>query len=242
MSYLNTFMRYEIKYILDPAERRYLEEMMKGIMCLDRYGRTTIRNIYFDTADNRLIRTSVDGPTYKEKLRIRSYKRVSGDGDVFVELKKKYDSVVYKRRVAMKEKDAMFWLADNGEQPGHSQIENEIAYFRAFYNDLSPKVFISYEREAFFPKDGSDIRITLDSNIMARNHDLSLRSGVYGQNIINRDLTILELKVTCAIPSWFIRFIRETGLQKTSFSKYGKYYMNSFKNEHDAYKGGLMYA
>lgn len=235
-------MRYEIKYILDPAERRYLEEKMNGIMCLDRYGRTTIRNIYFDTADNRLIRTSVDGPKYKEKLRIRSYKRVSDNEDVFVELKKKYDSVVYKRRVAMKEEDAMFWLAHNGEQPGHSQIENEIGYFRTFYKDLSPKVFISYEREAFFPEEESDVRITLDSNIMARDHDLSLRSGVYGQNIIDRDLTVLELKVTGAIPAWFLRFIRETGLHKTSFSKYGRYYMNTFKNKHDAYKGGLMYA
>lgn len=243
MAYQNVFKRYEIKYILTPAQRRSLEEAMKGIMSIDKYGRTTIRNIYFDTDNFRLIRMSLDKPEYKEKLRVRSYCRVTGDDEVFVELKKKYDSIVYKRRIAMPEYEAMDWLAAGGDMPGDSQIENEIEYVRNFYEGIAPKVFLSYEREAFFPDDGSDTRITLDSNIIARDHDLSLRYGVYGNNVIDRDLTVLEVKVADAMPMWLIRFLRENNINKTSFSKYGMYYTNKvMEQQNKEITGGLLYA
>ena len=61
-------------------------------MELDHYGRSTIRNIYYDTDNYRLIRKSLEKPVYKEKLRVRSYRQVSQDEEVFVELKKKYKS------------------------------------------------------------------------------------------------------------------------------------------------------
>jgi len=240
MTYQNIFRRYEIKYILTASQRLDLESEMKGKMGIDKYGRTTIRNIYFDTDDNRLIRTSLDKPEYKEKLRVRSYSRVSEDDDVFVELKKKYESVVYKRRIALPEFEAMDWLAAGGDRPLDTQICKEIDYVRTFYRDLAPKVFLSYEREAYYPVDGSDIRITMDSNILGRSHDLSLRSGVYGKNVIGRDLTVLEVKVTDAMPLWLIRFLNGNGIHKTSFSKYGMYYMEQVMDKEIT--GGLLYA
>ncbi|MBO4578824.1 MAG: polyphosphate polymerase domain-containing protein [Clostridiales bacterium] len=258
MKYQSIFRRYEIKYILNSDERARLMEAMDGIMKIDRYGKTTIRNIYFDTDNYRLIRTSLDKPPYKEKLRIRSYKRVTEDEDVFVEIKKKYDSVVYKRRIACPEYLAMDWLAAYGAKPGvdelmrsqgfvsiqtAAQIADEIDYLRDFYETLAPKVFLSYEREAFEALDGSDIRITLDSNIMARDYDLNLRQGVYGENIIDRDLYVLEAKVTGAMPAWLMRFLRENDISKTSFSKYGRYYTeNILTKEDNTRKRGLIYA
>ena len=122
MDYQNTFKRYEIKFILTSAERKLLMNVMDGIMKIDNYGHTTIRNIYFDTDNYRLIRTSLDKPVYKEKLRVRSYQRVTGEDPVFVELKKKYDSVVYKRRIAMPENIASGWLEDGLPAPFDSQI------------------------------------------------------------------------------------------------------------------------
>ena len=243
MEYQNVFKRYEIKYILTSSRRKALEDTMKGIMKIDQYGRTTIRNIYFDTDNYRLIRTSLDKPAYKEQLRVRSYSRIKEDDDVFVELKKKYDSIVYKRRIAIPEYEAMDWLAAGGEKPGNSQIEDEIDYFKDFYEGIAPKVFLSYEREAYYPEDGSDLRLTMDSNIIARDYDLSLRYGVYGKNVIDRDLTVLEVKVTNSIPMWLIRFLRENDIQKTSFSKYGMYYTDHVMGAHRRETaGGLLYA
>ena len=242
MKYLNVFERYEIKYILTKSQRRALCELMEGHMRIDEYGHTTIRNIYYDTDDYRLIRTLLDKPEYKEKLRVRSYSRITQDDDVFVELKKKYRSVVYKRRIALQEKEVTDWLIDNVRRPSESQIAEEIDYFRDFYKGIRPKVFLSYEREAYYPLDGTDIRITLDSNIIARDYDLSLLKGVYGDNIIDRDLTILEVKVPGAMPLPLIRFLNDNNIRKTSFSKYGMYYMNLKGQQSQTENGGLLYA
>ena len=93
------FERYEKKYCLTLSQQRFLLERMTPYMKKDAYGEYTICNIYYDTDDFHLIRASLEKPVYKEKLRVRSY-GVPEEGDrVFVELKKKFDGVVYKRRV-----------------------------------------------------------------------------------------------------------------------------------------------
>ena len=89
MAYQTTFERYEIKYLLTPQQKELLLRAMQGRMQLDQFGRSTIRNIYYDTDTFRLIRRSLEKPTYKEKLRIRSYRQVRPGDPVFVELKKK---------------------------------------------------------------------------------------------------------------------------------------------------------
>ena len=241
MDYQSVFKRYELKYLLDERQRQSLMDRMDGRMKIDGFGHTVIRNIYYDTDSYRLIRCSLDKPAYKEKLRVRSYRRVTADDDVFVEIKKKYESVVYKRRIALPEKKASEWLA-GGEIPGDSQIEKEIDYFRDFYEGLKPRVFLSYEREAFYPLDGSDTRITLDSDILARRSGLSLREGIYGVPVIESGTSILEVKVSAAMPMWLIAFLREEGIQKASISKYGRYYEEYIAGKEADTKERLKYA
>ena len=167
--YKTVFRRYELKYLLTSEQKEKVLRAMKPYMSLDNYGRTTIRNIYFDTDNYRLIRRSIEKPFYKEKIRVRSYMRATDESDVFVELKKKFDSVVYKRRIPLKEADAMMWLR-TGEYPGEStQISDEIDYFISYYGKLRPTVFLSYEREAYYTNEKSDFRITFDENILCGN-------------------------------------------------------------------------
>ena len=99
MSYQDTFKRYELKYLLSKEQKEALLKAMEPYMALDAYGRSTICNIYYDTKDKLLIRRSLDKPIYKEKLRVRSYVVAKPGETVLVEIKKKYDSVVYKRRI-----------------------------------------------------------------------------------------------------------------------------------------------
>lgn len=236
------FERYERKYLLSPSAKDAVLQAMKGRMEIDMYGRTTIRNIYFDTDGYDLIRRSLQGPEYKEKLRIRSYRQVGDKDDVFVELKKKYKGIVYKRRIEVPAFQAMDWLIAGGEKPDIStaseqanfrQIRDEIDYFLRRYerSGMGPKVFLSYEREAFAPVKGSkeDIRITFDTNILARGKDLLLSSPAYGDPVLDQGLTIMEVKVPRdgAIPMWLARTLSENGIVKSSFSKYGKYYMET---------------
>ena len=116
MAYQTIFERYEYKYLITRAQKESILKAMEPYMQPDEYGPTTIRNIYYDTEDYRLIRRSLERPVYKEKLRLRSYAQASPESTVFAELKKKYKSVVYKRRLALPEAAARALLA--GEVSG----------------------------------------------------------------------------------------------------------------------------
>lgn len=224
MSYQNTFKRYEFKYLLNPAQKEALQDAMNGRMELDSYGRTTIRNIYFDTDDHRLIRASIDKPIYKEKLRVRSYEQAGAKDTVFVELKKKYNGVVYKRRVALPLEVAMSWLSGKSHLPISTQITDEIDYALHFYNGLKPKAFITYEREAYKDVFESDFRVTLDENILHRDSRLSLSEKVDGQPILPEGMTLMELKVSDSIPLWMADFLCKNNVPRVNYSKYGAAY------------------
>lgn len=239
MSYQAIFKRYEIKYLLTRTQQRALLRVMEPHMQLDHYGHTTIRNLYFDTDSYRLIRRSLEKPVYKEKLRLRSYARADKESPVFVELKKKYQSVVYKRRIAMPEEEALAWLCDDSFQPKESQIVHEIDYFRNFYQTLHPVVFLSYERDAYYSLNGDDFRVTFDSNIISRETDLSLESDVYGSRLLGPDQVLMELKTPGSIPLWMTRFLTQKRIFKTSFSKYGTAYTNEIMKKQF---GGRLYA
>ncbi len=218
------FKRYELKYLLTEKQKEIVLRAMAGHMELDQYGRTTIRNIYFDTPNYRLIRRSIEKPAYKEKLRIRSYHRAEADSTVFVELKKKYDSVVYKRRISLPEKEAMEWILGRSHCHKDTQISKEVDYFLAFYQTLRPVVFLSYEREAYFARDGSDFRVTFDDNILCRQEDISLESPVYGTPLLPGGKVLMEIKCSGGIPLWMTKVLSQERIYKTSFSKYGTAY------------------
>ena len=224
MAYQLIFKRYELKYLLTHTQKEKILEAMSPYMELDKYGRTTIRNIYFDTDNYRLIRRSIEKPAYKEKLRIRSYGGATSDSTVFVELKKKYDGVVYKRRLPLRESDAMGWLCREKECPVDTQISREIGYFMRFYEGLKPAVLLSYEREAYFDKGGGDFRVTFDDNILCRESNMSLCSDVYGEPVLPPGMVLMELKCSGGIPLWMVEVLSREKIYKTSFSKYGTAY------------------
>ena len=207
MAYKAVFKRVELKYLLTAEQKKLILSHISPYMELDEYGRTTIRNVYFDTESYRLIRRSIEKPVYKEKIRIRSYCRADGDTKVFVELKRKFDGTVY--RVPCKKQ---------------GQIVDEINYFMDYYKGLRPVVFLSYEREAFKMRDGSEFRVTFDENILCRQQDVDLGSEAYGENILPEGLTLMELKSSGAIPLWMVEILSREKIYKTSFSKYGTAY------------------
>ena len=220
MAYQAVFKRYELKYMLTLEQKERILEAMEPYMTLDKYGRTTIRNIYFDTDNYRLVRHSIEKPAYKEKLRIRSYQKAKPDSTVFVELKKKYDSVVYKRRLSLSEDEAMDWVTGQMHCKEETQISGEIDYFLSYYETLHPVVFLSYEREAYFCKDGGDFRVTFDDHILCRQEDLSLESDVWGTSLLEEGKVLMEIKCSGGIPLWMAHALSREHIYKTSFSKY----------------------
>lgn len=234
MAYQATFKRYELKFMLTRQQQEAIMAVMTSHMAPDHYGMTTIRNLYYDTDSWRLIRRSIEKPVYKEKLRLRSYGQAGHDTPAFVELKKKYRDVVYKRRLSMEQDQAMQWLF-GGEclQPG--QISQEITYFRDFYKTLRPKVFLCYDRVAWYATEGSDFRVTFDENILCRTDSLSLSNDCWGSPLLEPDRVLMEIKTGGAIPLWMTGFLTQNRIFKTSFSKYGTAYQKYI------YPGGFVY-
>jgi len=224
MAAQTVFKRYELKYLLTPRQKEKVLGAMQPYMTLDQYGRTTIRNLYYDTDTYLLVRRSIEKPAYKEKLRVRSYSRTDRDSAAFVELKKKYKSVVYKRRISLPYAEATAWLSREKHPDKHTQIANEIDYFMELYGTLHPTVFLSYEREAYYCNDGSDFRVTFDDNILCRQNELSLESEVYGTPILPGGKVLMEIKCSGGIPLWMTHVLSEEKIYKTSFSKYGTAY------------------
>lgn len=217
------FKRREMKYMIDEDIFSELREVMKEEMTADEHGRSTVCSLYFDTPDYLLIRRSLDHPRYKEKLRLRSYGVAKDDTDVFVEIKKKYNSIVYKRRVSMTDAEAKRYLLQH-EQVMDTQITREIDYCMKRYEGIAPAMLLTYEREAYYAAHDHDFRITFDRNILWRDYDLSLGAGIYGKPILKGNQVLMEVKAAQGIPLWMVHFLSERKIYKTSFSKYGTAY------------------
>lgn len=229
---IEVFNRYEKKFLVEQEKVDILTERLSEYMEIDKYNRDgrmyTICNIYYDTPDDELIRRSIEGPVYKEKLRLRSYGTVGLWDSVFVEIKKKYKGIVNKRRTSMNLKEAYEFI-ENGLLPDLSnpkinrQVLKELEYFRSVY-ELVPKVCLCYDRMAFFAKDDGDFRVTFDTNVRARRQDVGLEYGDYGSAVVKDGRWIMEVKMQNSAPLWFTRLMSELEIYPASISKYGTEY------------------
>ena len=217
------FRRVEKKYILTEKQYVFLKEYIKNRMIEDEYGKSTICNVYFDTNQYDLIRHSITKPIFKDKIRVRSYNTPRLEDDVYLEIKRKYDGVVSKRRIKIKLRDLYKYLNDKEIEIDNPQVEKELNYYFDYYK-LKPTMYLSYYRRAYYEKDNKDFRLTFDSNIIAREYDLNLEKGNYGENIFEEDKYIMEVKTLGAMPIWFVKALNEFKISPCGFSKYGEAY------------------
>lgn len=216
------FRRVEKKYILNKKQYEQIMQILKKYVVQDEYGKSTICNIYFDTENYDLISHSITKPYFKDKVRLRSYNTPKKESTVFLEIKRKVDGVVGKRRIEMKLSDFYEYMQNpNLVSNKKIQIKNELDYYFKKYN-LSEKMYISYEREAYYEKGNSDFRVTFDTNVLARNYNLNLDKGNYGENILSPDKYIMEIKTLGTIPLWFVKVLDECKICPCGFSKYGE--------------------
>ena len=226
------FKRIEKKYLLSEAQYEALWEGIGAHLRADEFGRSTVTSLYLDTPDRRIIRSSVEARDYKEKLRLRSYGRAAADSTVFLELKKKYGGVVYKRRAAMTLAEAERYLR-LGVKPYESQIMSEIDWAMRLYGRPKPAVLIACEREAWFDDEYPDLRLTFDRNIRYRESELRLDRGSAGIALLPEKTVLLEIKTAGAMPLRLSHALDAEGILPGSFSKYGAAYARSLAEKKD---------
>ena len=229
---IEVFNRDEKKYMMNEKTYNQLLLRLDDYMELDAYnvGQEfySISNIYYDTIDDTLIRNSIEKPVYREKLRMRSYGIPSIEDQVYIEIKKKYNGKVNKRRTAIKLAEAYDYFnndiyPDLNQNQINKQVFNEIDYFKNFYN-VVPKVHISYDRRAYFEKNDGNFRLTFDTNIKARRENIKLEAGNDGERLLEDGKFLMEVKISNAAPIWFTKLMSELNIYPTSFSKYASEY------------------
>lgn len=247
--FMGTFERKEVKYRLNAMQVRAIKQALSAHMAPDEYGQTSITSVYYDTPNRDMISRSLEKPAYKEKLRLRTYGPRCAQAPVFVELKKKHEGIVYKRRIAVSESAARLFmvgvpygraisrypLVDEAlEAESHSakslQIAEEIAACVRRNGPVFPSMAILVERVAWAPlpdargAEAEGVRITFDERIRYR--DLFAPAGKRASvPLLAAGEAIMEVKVPGAYPLWLVRVLDDCGAYPTSFSKYGEAYL-----------------
>lgn len=229
------FLRYEEKFCITKEQMDFfLSECNYRFRPDGDQSPYLITNIYYDTDDSALIRHSIGHPYFKEKLRLRCY-GVAPDSDaqVFLELKKKINGIVNKRRAVLKLGEAENFL-ENRTNPKNSDymtdmVLKEIDFFLNHNTELKPSVFIGYQRMAFKGRENPWLRLTFDTNVLTRRHDLTLTKGFYGNYLLPPNTYIMEIKVPMALPIWLSDALAKAKIYNCSFSKYGTEYIHSQK-------------
>ena len=203
------FKRIEKKYIVDEPTYEKLIKKLDGHFVKDRYYKSTICNIYYDTPSHQLVRNSIEKPVYKEKLRVRSYGVPNDEDMVFVELKKKYKGVVYKRRIEMTLAQTRDFFAGKDVPHDNPQIENELKYFLKFYEGIAPAMYLSYDRLAYCGAEDPSLRLTFDTHILYREEQKELDNGIWGKELLPAGMRVMEIKIPNAMPLWLSAILDE---------------------------------
>lgn len=238
MAYANTFKRREMKFLLNEQQYGLLFDEISRYMTEDKFGLHTIMNIYLDNKNDDLICSSIAKPVYREKLRLRAYgKTAEDDSKAFLEIKKKFKGVTYKRRLEGSYKELFDYIAEgkmpdlpNTEKyPNRRQVFAEIDYLIGRM-DLEPRIVICYDREAFFGNEDREFRVTFDGNIRYRRDDLDLRSGDGGERLVRAPFRVMEVKSAGAVPLWLVNLLSANKIYQGSFSKYATIYQQETAN------------
>jgi len=215
------FKRVEVKYRLSKEQYDLIRLRLEPYMQDDEYGLSTIQSIYYDSEKYDLIRESLEKPVYKEKLRLRAYGTdVNDDTRVYLELKKKYEGIVYKRRISLSYKEAIDYMEKGRYPETDSQILKEIDYFMVYYRPTN-RTYISYDRIAMFGKENPDLRITFDKNIRCEFNKMNFESSDNYKDLLKPGERLMEIKVPGAMPLWMASILSELKIYPSSFSKYG---------------------
>jgi len=215
-----------------------LHERLANKMTIDRGGEYLVKNFYYDTRNWEIIRESIEKPLYKEKLRLRFYNQYHPQSMGYLELKKKFDGVVYKRRIAFSLEEIKNRCIREIVSGTDSQISREINFF-LHNRDVLEKVYIAYKRTAYNGINNEEsLRVSFDRDILFRlntGDDLAVceqeEDCLY---ILDDDHLVMEIKTANAIPLWLTNTLSENKIFPVSFSKYGVCYVKHILGRKEA--------
>ncbi len=216
--------RHELKYRISQADYLSIRQRLKCVMQRDAHagadGIYTIQSLYFDNYRDKALREKLNGQSKREKFRIRYYKKDLS----YITLEKKI-----KNKELCKKTDAPLTIEEYKRillSPGqwmenHSESLVRELYSKMKVQQLRPRVFVSYQREAFTYKPGN-VRVTFDFDI---------RTSLFQREFLSKSISdipatdadkgiVMEVKYDAFLPEIIGCLLQEGSLRRTAFSKY----------------------
>ena len=217
--------RHELKYRISPADHLALSQRLRPVMKRDLHtnadGLYTVRSIYFDNYNDKVLREKINGVQQREKFRIRYY----NDDFSFITLEKKikYNGLCRKIDTPLTVEEYQRIL----QKPGPWMLNHSDSLVRELYckmktQQLRPRVLVSYIREPYIYNAGNT-RVTIDSSIRTSLFQSSFANGTI-PDISATDIPgdmILEVKYDAFLPEIIQCLLQSEGLRQQAFSKYG---------------------
>jgi len=229
------FNRYELKYIVTLEQYREFVEVLPDYLTPDsrgdNYGRYSITSLYYDTADYKAYWDKIEGHKFRRKVRIRVYgdTQVGAQTNCFAEIKQRINKTLQKKRIYIPYNAAEALCGAGATFEGEAEMSpadqdtvSEIRYLQSTL-DLQPACIVSYDRQAF---EGGEyeagLRITFDSNLKGRTHELTLLGTGRTQNryFIPPSWCVMEIKVNYRVPYWLTEMIGKYRFNLRRISKY----------------------
>lgn len=228
--------RYEHKFVVPQHIADAFRERVAPYSSLDSNSeaspdhRYDITSLYYDTPTLSLFEDTVNNVRKRYKLRIRRYGEKLGDSPVFFEVKHKVGDVIIKSRSIVPPLRWKKHLHDNipADDPDATDGERDFRA-RVVATGARPTLLVRYAREAW--KGGIDnyVRVTFDTKLCfaAVDHETLVTDAIWeaADDPVAFDdtgaLTLIEVKFERTTPRWLAAAVRDLGMLRRGFSKYG---------------------
>ena len=232
---IKEYSRYELKYLLNGAQYRQVVEALSAYLHPDEmgdtHGRYSVTSLYYDSPAYWAYWDKLEGHRFRRKVRARVYgdQVITPYTPCFVEIKQRINKTVQKKRVVLPYSSAEVLCGGltedikTGDLTATEQAIIEEVQYLQIVNQLQPACVVSYDRQAF---EGSEydpgLRITFDSNLKGRVHDLTLLSQSYAHShfFLLPEYYVMEVKVNYRVPHWLMEIIGHYGCTLRRVSKY----------------------
>jgi hypothetical protein len=225
-------LRYELKYLLSREQMNaLLPELLQHLdrdPHTDELGLYPITSLYYDSPDLKAYWDKLEGHRNRRKVRVRVYgdDRVTTDTPAFVEIKERINSRIRKRRTALSYEEAVDFdefdaLGSRPDQVNGAMLHEVYYLYRTLL--LQPAGVVRYDRLALEGRDYyADLRVTFDTNVRGRAHDLTLLSTGMADDrqVLPADRVILEVKANESVPLWMVRMLSAHRCTHYRISKY----------------------
>ena len=224
--------RFEMKFVITRDQRDAIMPALMERMRADENAMDgayyPIISLYYDTPDRDCYWEKEQSVPSRRKMRVRVYGSLDGKlpPTIFVEIKHKCDGRGVKRRLRVPLEEALWICAGNPPRRPLNVLDMRIVdeiHMLVKKRNFRPTVAMRYDRQAYADKDPeSDLRVTFDTGIAYRfdNLDPIPDDRRFDRFMLPDGYSVMEVKVTGAVPYWLTKLVGEHHCILQGHSKY----------------------